>query len=785
MKRRVRILSLLLASMLLVTAMPVSAAAGGITAEELKASMQNANELPSPTDPDERAARGAYLPYTGYFEETYTEGPAAGRSVRIYIPEGAYVRDYFLTMALPSGTDVEQFLVDSGWIDLAEAERLSLMILLPEDGTWGTYEQERDYVKYLMEGAGSGRRWYSVYSVFYVVGYGDGGDVLQQWAAEEPLFVISQAYFDAGLDPALLEEEGEFYYIPDPENAQRSETSATPVETTFECVQKKEIPVPTYFFGADTPQGDIDYWMRANECDGTAEAGAGPLGSDLYRQNKENSRAIATAYSNVVSQVGVLARDVDYVDSAVTRAVYEALAVYTRYTNTSAWSNALGFRPDHEALGIETVDILTTEQDGRTVKRTYMVYVPKAVKDTSRFPDGAPVLYAFGGLGNNATQYFEASQYVEIADTYGFTLVMPSEHTTDNGVTTGWRIGEDEYNFVKTVMAEVNGKYGAYIDQDRVYALGHSQGGGMVNYLSCREPELFTAYAIMAGLSYEFPAGTPAVPMYTIYGEYDSVPYEANRVQWLQRLGFREEDAVVTDPFDLPQRYGNPIEYLLYPDTAEYPGDKFVTYTWYDENGLPMFNDTTAYGREHNNTVPDAWRIWEEWFSLWDRDENGNRVYLGELGPVSGDAADGSATATRAALVSMLYEREGRPAAGGASAFTDVADDADYAAAVAWADANGLATGYGDGRFGPDDTVTREQMAAILYRYAQYKGYDTAQGGDGLAGYADAGDVSGYAQEAMAWAVDAGVLTADGGALNPDGVTTVSEAEATLQRLGA
>ncbi len=621
-----RILTLLI---VMVMILPMSSSLsfandGNITVADLKASMQNANQLPLPTDVDERAARGNYLPYTGYFEESFTVGAAAGRKARFYIPEGSYVRNYFLTLALPSETDIEKFLVDSGWIDIAKANRLCLMILLPNDDTWGSYAEERAYVDYMLDGYTSARKWYSIYNEFYLAGYGDGGDILQQWTAENPLFVISQAYFNSSIDADALVAAGEYYYVHD---GQKAATSATPVEATFESVQKKDIPVPTYFFGSSTPQGAIDYWKSANESDGSVKEGAGPLGSDIFFQNKVNSKAIATAYSNVVSRVAVLNDQVDYVDPKVTQEVYDALAVYTRYTNSSAWSNALGFRPDHKKLGIEIVDFWTKEEGGKDFKRQYIVYVPEKVKDKKLYPNGAPVLYAFGGNGNNAFQFFEASQYVELADTYGFSVVMPSEHTSPNGVTTTWRIGEDEYQFVLAVMNQVNTKYGEYFDQKRLFALGHSQGGGMVNYLSERDPDLFTAYAIMAGVTRTFADGAPPVPMYTIYGEYDTVSYATNRTQWLKRNHFKEADAVITDPFDLPARYNNPIQYLIYPNTPEYPGNKFVTYTWYDENGIPLFNDTTAYGREHNNTVPDAWRIWKEWFSKWGRDEDGNRVY--------------------------------------------------------------------------------------------------------------------------------------------------------------
>lgn len=98
-------------------------------------------------------------------------------------------------------------------------------------------------------------------------------------------------------------------------------------------------------------------------------------------------------------------------------------------------------------------------------------------------------------------------------------------------------------------------------------------------------------------------------------------------------------------------------------------------------------------------------------------------------------------TTTRAMIVTILYRLENQPAAG-SSNFTDVPADQWYTNAVAWAAANGIVGGYGDGRFAPNDIITREQMAAILYRYAQYKGYDVGNTGD-LSRYVDASQVSG------------------------------------------
>ena len=127
------------------------------------------------------------------------------------------------------------------------------------------------------------------------------------------------------------------------------------------------------------------------------------------------------------------------------------------------------------------------------------------------------------------------------------------------------------------------------------------------------------------------------------------------------------------------------------------------------------------------------------------------------LSGISADRFDPSGTLTRGEAVTALWALEGRPAADAAS-FTDAAGSG-YANAVAWAAANGVAVGYGNNVFGVSDPVTREQLAAMLYRYAQYKGYDTTQGGMAIREFGDFAQISAYAAEAMTWAVEAGVLT--------------------------
>lgn len=119
---------------------------------------------------------------------------------------------------------------------------------------------------------------------------------------------------------------------------------------------------------------------------------------------------------------------------------------------------------------------------------------------------------------------------------------------------------------------------------------------------------------------------------------------------------------------------------------------------------------------------------------------------------------DGSVT--RAQVVTILWRQEGRPAVNYAMQFKDVPAGEWFTEAVRWAVSSGVVTGYSDTAFGPNDTITREQFAAILYRYAQYKGMDVSAGGDtDILGFDDAPSISAYAVPAIRWACGSGVIS--------------------------
>lgn len=155
----------------------------------------------------------------------------------------------------------------------------------------------------------------------------------------------------------------------------------------------------------------------------------------------------------------------------------------------------------------------------------------------------------------------------------------------------------------------------------------------------------------------------------------------------------------------------------------------------------------------------------------------------GLMNGISSDTFGPNMTTTRGMIVTILYRVEGEPAVSG-NPFADVEAGAYYADAVAWAAANAIVEGYGNGLFGPDDHITREQLAAILYRYAGYKGIDTSAGeGIDLTVYTDFDEISAYALSALQWMVGSGLCEGKGdGVLDPQGDATRAEAAAMLQR---
>ena len=212
---------------------------------------------------------------------------------------------------------------------------------------------------------------------------------------------------------------------------------------------------------------------------------------------------------------------------------------------------------------------------------------------------------------------------------------------------------------------------------------------------------------------------------------------------------------------------------------------------WYSERSLT--NKVSGVYLTKDMTVYASWRVDEnpgtganpftdvsekDWFY-------GDVMFVYENGLMLGTSKtlfSPYGTATRGMMATILWRMEGSPAPKGKNSFTDVEAGKWYADAITWTAENGIFAGYGKDKFGPDDPITREQLAAIFYRYADYKGYDLTVKGN-LDKFKDADKITDYAKTAMQWAVGSGLVKGkSGNLLDPQGTATRAEIAAMLHR---
>ena len=233
--------------------------------------------------------------------------------------------------------------------------------------------------------------------------------------------------------------------------------------------------------------------------------------------------------------------------------------------------------------------------------------------------------------------------------------------------------------------------------------------------------------------------------------------------------------------------------YNTYIDLTKYVptwrGHTFIG--WYTERSLT--NKVSGVYLTKDMTVYALWRVDEnpstganpftdvsekDWFY-------GDVMFVYENGLMLGTSKtlfSPHGTATRGMMATILWRMEGSPAPKGKNSFTDVEAGKWYADAITWTAENGIFAGYGKDKFGPDDPITREQLAAIFYRYADYKGYDLTVKGN-LDKFKDADKITDYAKTAMQWAVGSGLVKGkSGNLLDPQGTATRAEIAAMLHR---
>ncbi|MEU4560560.1 hypothetical protein AB0F72_19455 [Actinoplanes sp. NPDC023936] len=560
-------------------------------------------------------SRASKLPreMTGYWTKSF-DVAGTTRTAKVYISPETPIRSYYTVIAVPGGVETGEFLRRAAWAGIADRREEGLFVLEPGPGGWGTAAQEAAYVEAAMAFF-QNNRYFSIFGLHYLVGYGLGAAPLEAWAVAHPLRVISQVYVDSpGLDEAYLNSYA------GREFGGETEGSYTPVEFPdgFDLIRYDETVLPTWYIHPDRTSIDasLSYWKRANDTERRARQDR-TLGT-VYPQ-RHGSRRWMTSYAGPISQVAVQHRP------AATHRIVDFLTRYTRYENFFAYGNQLFERADYAKLGVQ---VRTMMVEG--FLREYLVHVPRSARRLWR--DRAPVVFVWPGNTQTAKVFFDAAQWWKVAEREGCVLVVVGEQYSASSVSVSHR---DSNTFYRQLRDLITDEFG--VDPTRFYSSGQSAGSAVTQNFAIAYPEYFAAVASTSFTTAPDAAGTvgidgvqvPAsgrpIPNYQIYGYGD--------------LGFLAGDLWddTQNSLDSWARYHLVTHGLTLADVDTVAGrrhgwqDRFQTWTWHDDDtAIPVLKLTKNLYRSHN-TMPEEspllWNFLRHYSSEVDRDGNVVRYY--------------------------------------------------------------------------------------------------------------------------------------------------------------
>jgi poly(3-hydroxybutyrate) depolymerase len=499
-----------------------------------------------------------------------------------------------------------------------------LFILEPGEAGWGDHEGEAAYVDAAMAFHQS-NRYFSIFGLHYLVGYGAGAPALEAWAVAHPLRVISQAYVDSpGLSAGYLNS-----YAAREFDGQTEGTYTDVVfPDGFDLIRYDETVLPTWFIHPEprSVSASLSYWKRAND---TVDAGASDRTLGTVFRQRHRSRRWMTSYAGPIAQVAVQKRPISHWNTLCTSQIVDFLTSYTRYENFFAYGNQLFERADYGKLGVQ-VRTMTVEG----FAREYLVHVPRSARRLWR--DKAPVVFVWPGNSQTDKVFFDAAQWWKVAEREGFILVVICEQYSNTSISVSHR---DSLTFFRQLRDVMVHQYP--VDPTRFYSTGQSAGSQVTQNFAIAFPEHFAAVAstsftaapnaggaiTMDGVQY--PASGKVIPNYQIYG-YGDLGFLAGGL-W--------DDT--DNSLDAWARYHLQVNGLELSDVDGLDGersgwyDRFQTWTWRDSGtAIPVLKLTKNVYRSHN-TMPEESPLMWDFLRHYRRevDRHGNVVrYYSESG---------------------------------------------------------------------------------------------------------------------------------------------------------
>ena len=735
-------------------------------------------------------------PVSGMFHGQQIDADGVTGQYSVYIADNFEPCSDGILVLTSDGMTAQEFLrsaTGQDWIDLADEKGIAVVVAEPLDGqSWNLTDEAdgRDDEAFLKNVYNTIRNKSQTVTAafdmderaFYLVGYEEGATAAQEFAMEWPaLFAGLAAVGGSNVPAAVAEQTGDALSYPFAE--------AESLEGQEELqIPNREIPVPAWLIDAEDADLSADYWVEAADAE-AAEAGA-------YAQQ---------TYANDAARIWVT--NSETADEITPEVLYdEFLSQVQRFVGTPG--GRLEWTVEHTNDG-ETGFFVTEQMvDGKL--RRWMTYVPSSYQEGTE----VPLVVAIHGYSSAMTAFTGDSRWQDVAEENGFIVVFAQGYPTDdvmgnipvpfwNNELQGMEVGDptDDVAYFRTLVSETEKNYS--IDRSRVYATGHSNGSCEVWLLAMEMSDVFAAYAPigsnMGAYKNTLEITTDPVPVWNMKAEYDT--------DGAAKLEPGSTDALTID------------YWTSYNGTSKNPeittdsSGIFKTRNYYDANGIPLVRFSEVKNSPHAYTPEISQIVWDDFFSKITLNADGSRTYDGQLIERTVDFADieghwaadainyvvdaglfTGATATTfepetamtrgmfVTVLGRLADAEGDEEQSAAQ-FSDVAANAYYAPYVAWAAENGIVSGTEPDRFDPDAPITREQMAALLYRYAQFQGNDTTAADAVIEQFSDYASVSDYAVDAMNWAVENGLMNGtDNSMLAPLGNATRAEVATILMR---
>lgn len=779
-------------------------------------------------DQQEAAGKIYVSLHTGRWDNQQIDGYTGNYSV--YVPDNFEYCSPAILLLTPNGVTAKDWLdsdLGQKWIDVANNNAISLVVAEPESGAWNvsntsSARNDEEYL-YKIYGKLTSKSDANVSAfdlnerALYLVGYQEGATAANKMAMKWPaLFAGVTAVGGSSVSSDVSKELGDSISYPFAE--------ATEAGSADNALPNNKIPVRIWEINtADAShEDDISYWMKAN---------------GLSKSSSETTNDVATIISNT-DQTGsaepeqVWYSSADSVDSVDPAAVYgQFLADVQRFVGDPG--GYLEWTVQHTNDGKHGFFLNEEKVDGNT--RRWFTYVPNSYDGSQSYP----LVVAMHGYSSAITAFTGDSRWQNVADKYGIIIAFPQAYVNDAGYSGGSCIpvpvwnnystvfhnttydDPDDVAFIKHLVDNTKNTYN--IDATRVYATGHSNGSAMTWMLAQDAAEYFTAVAPIgfnwgSYPGYELSGGTVdysgckenkyVLPVWCMTGSYDvgeADDYSANTKNGKTVSYWKAENGT----YEVSDKTSE-VRATRAPHT-------YTTTTYSNATGAPLVRLTQISNNCHSYMEDISFMVWEEFFSDYTRDADGTLYYKGNkvekddsklsesfadisnhwskdfvktavdtyglFAGTSSTAFSPDVTMTRAMLATVLYRMDINAQASSAdSLFKDVADDSYYVHAVTWAKENGIITGISADLFAPEQAVTREQVAAMLYRYAKAHEYDMSKSAS-LNSFKDGAQTSAYATEAMQWAVGNGLFVGNNdGTLKPQGTATRAELATVLTR---